>query len=254
MLTKRLVVCLDVDGDRVVKGTHFVDLRDVGDPSRLAERYEQQNADEIVLLDISASQERRGTLLDLIQRTARCITLPLTVGGGVRSVDDVRAVLRSGGDKVGINSAAAADPSLLSRAADEFGSQCVVAAIDARRENGGWRVYTHGGRRPTERDAVEWAVECVGRGAGEILLTSVDRDGTRSGYDVELVRAVVGRVNVPLIASGGAGDAGHVVEVLRAGADAALVAGIVHDGIETIGSLKRAMADSGLPVRREIAA
>jgi cyclase len=249
MLTKRVVVCLDVDGDRVVKGTRFVNLRDVGDPSALAERYEQENADEIVLLDISATQEKRRTLFDLISRTASRLTLPLTVGGGVRSVDDVRAILRSGGDKVGINSAAVADPSLLSRAADEFGSQCVVAAIDVRRENGSWKVYTHGGRQATGLDAIDWTTECVERGAGEILLTSVDRDGTRSGYDVELVRAIAGEVNVPVVASGGAGSPADIVDVLRAGADAALVAGIVHDGVETIASIKEAMAASGLPVR-----
>ena len=249
MLTKRVVVCLDVDGDRVVKGTRFVNLRDVGDPSALAERYEQENADEIVLLDISATLEKRRTLFDLISRTARRLTLPLTVGGGVRSVDDVRAILRSGGDKVGINSAAVADPTLLARAADEFGSQCVVAAIDVRRENGSWKVYTHGGRQATGLDAIDWTTECVERGAGEILLTSVDRDGTRSGYDVELVRAISEQVNVPVVASGGAGSPDDIVDVLRAGADAALVAGIVHDGVETIASIKEAMAASGLPVR-----
>jgi cyclase len=254
MLTKRLVVCLDVDRDRVVKGTHFVDLRDVGDPSILAERYEEENADEIVILDISATQENRGTLLDLIQRTAKRLTLPLTVGGGIRSVEDVRAILRSGGDKVGINSAAVADPSLLSEAARDFGSQCVVAAIDARRENGRWMVYTHGGRRATGLDAIDWTAECVDRGAGEILLTSVDRDGTRSGYDLDLMRAIVERVKVPVIASGGAGSPQDVVDVLRAGADAALVAGIVHDGVESISSLKEAMAASGLPVRMEATA
>src|SRR5690349_19215502 len=254
MLTKRVVVCLDVDGDRVVKGTRFVDLRDVGDPSALAERYEQENADEIVLLDISATQENRRTLFDLISRTASRLTLPLTVGGGVRSVDDVRAILRSGGDKVGINSAAVADPSLLSRAADEFGSQCVVAAIDVRRENGSWKVYTHGGRQATGLDAIEWIAECVERGAGEILLTSVDRDGTRSGYDVDLVRAIAEQVNVPVVASGGAGSPADIVDVLRAGADAALVAGIVHDGVVTIASIKEAMAASGLPVRDGAAA
>ena len=254
MLTKRVVVCLDVDGDRVVKGTRFVNLRDVGDPSALAERYEQENADEIVLLDISATLEKRRTLFDLISRTARRLTLPLTVGGGVRSVDDVRAILRSGGDKVGINSAAVADPTLLARAADEFGSQCVVAAIDVRRENGSWKVYTHGGRQATGLDAIDWTTECVERGAGEILLTSVDRDGTRSGYDVELVRAISEQVNVPVVASGGAGSPDDIVDVLRAGADAALVAGIVHDGVETIASIKEAMAASGLPVRDGAAA
>ena len=177
MLTKRLVVCLDVDGGRVVKGTRFVDLRDIGDPAELAERYEEENADEIVVLDISATQEKRGTLHDLIRRTAARLTLPLTVGGGIRSVDDVRAILRSGGDKVGINSAAVSEPSLLTKAAKEFGSQCVVAAIDVRREGESWMVYTHGGRKATGLNGIEWAAECVERGAGEILLTSVDRDG-----------------------------------------------------------------------------
>lgn len=254
MLTKRLVVCLDVDGDRVVKGTRFVDLRDIGDPSELAERYEDENADEIVLLDISATQEKRGTLLDLIRRTASRITLPLTVGGGIRSVDDVRAILRSGGDKVGINSAAVSEPSLLTEAAKEFGSQCVVAAIDVRRENGSWNVYTHGGRKATGLNGIEWAAECVERGAGEILLTSVDRDGMRSGYDLDLVREISARVNVPVVASGGAGRPADIVEVLRAGADAALVAGIVHDRVETVASIKDAMVAGGLPVRCGLAA
>lgn len=254
MLTKRLVVCLDVDGGRVVKGTRFVDLRDIGDPAELAERYEDENADEIVLLDISATQEQRGTLLDLIRCTASRITLPLTVGGGIRSVDDVRAILRSGGDKVGINSAAVTEPSLLSKAAKEFGSQCVVAAIDVKRENESWSVYTHGGRKATGLNGIEWAAECAERGAGEILLTSVDRDGMRGGYDLDLVRAISARVNVPVVASGGAGRADDIVDVLRAGADAALVAGIVHDRVETIASIKEAMISGGLPVRSELAA
>ena len=250
MLTRRLVVCLDVKGGRVVKGVQFVELRDVGDPVALAERYEREGADEMVFLDISASAEERATLWDVVRRTAERLFIPLTVGGGVRSADDVGRALRSGADKVSINTAAVERPEVMTESAERFGAQCVVASIDAKREGTGWRVYTKGGRVPTALDAVEWAAECVRRGAGEILLTSIDRDGALTGYDLELTRAVASIVDVPVVASGGAGAATHVCEVLRdAGADAALVAGILHDGVTTVGELKAAMQLDGIPVR-----
>jgi cyclase len=256
MLSRRLIVCLDVAGGRVVKGVQFVSLRDVGDPVELAERYESEGADEIVFLDIAASAESRGTLLDVARRTAERLFIPLTSGGGVRSVEDMAQALRAGADKVSVNSAAVARPALLTEASERFGAQCVVASIDAARDPGGgvasgWRVVVHGGRTPTERDAVDWAAECVERGAGEILLTSIDRDGGRSGYDLPLTRAVAERVTVPVIASGGAGGADDVCAVLGEGeADAALVAGILHDGVTTVRALKDAMGAAGLPVRR----
>ena len=250
MLTRRIVVCLDVQGGRVVKGTQFVNLRDVGDPVELATRYEREGADEIVFLDISASAEDRGTLLHVARRTAERLFIPLTIGGGVRSPDDVGRALRAGADKVSINSAAVTRPEVLTEAANRFGAQCVVISIDARREGAGWRVYVKGGRERTELDAVEWATECVGRGAGEVLLTSIDRDGARIGYDVELTRAVTAAVGVPVVASGGAGSAQHVCDVFRAGlADAALLAGILHDGLVTVGAVKDAMRAAQLPVR-----
>jgi cyclase len=250
MLTRRVVVCLDVRGGRVVKGTQFVDLRDVGDPVALATRYEREGADEIVFLDISASAEERGTLLDVARRTAERLFVPLTIGGGVRTADDVGLALRSGADKVRINSAAVARPAVITPSAERFGSQCVVASIDARRDGERWRVYVKGGREATPLDAVEWAVECVRRGAGEILLTSIDRDGARTGYDVALTRKVADAVPVPVVASGGAGSAAHVCEVLvDARADAALLAGILHDGLTTVQAVKGAMRDEGIPVR-----
>jgi imidazole glycerol-phosphate synthase subunit HisF len=250
MLARRVVVCLDVKGGRVVKGTRFVNLRDVGDPVELAARYEREGADEVVFLDISASAEERGTLLDVARRTAERLFVPLTIGGGVRSADDVGKVLRAGADKVSINSAAVARPALLTEAAARFGAQCVVASIDAKRDEDGWRVYVKGGRERTSLDAVEWARECVRRGAGEILLTSIDRDGVRTGYDLELTRAVAESVDVPVVASGGAGTAAHVCEVLEQGrADAALLAGILHDGVTTVSAVKAAMRDARLPVR-----
>ena len=250
MLTRRLIVCLDVKGGRVVKGVQFEGLRDVGDPVELALRYEQAGADEVTFLDISASGEERGTLWDLVQRTAERLFIPLTVGGGVRTADDVGRALRAGADKVSINSAAVARPEVLTECAERFGAQCVVASIDAKREGNGWRVYTHGGKRPTDLEAVAWARECVKRGAGEILLTSIDRDGARSGYDLELTRAVAEGVDVPVIASGGAGSAAHVQAALKEGkADAALVAGILHDGVTTVGAIKELLRGSGLPVR-----
>ena len=250
MLTRRVVVCLDVQGGRVVKGTQFVNLRDVGDPVELATRYEREGADEIVFLDISASAEERGTLLEVARRTAERLFVPLTIGGGVRSADDVGRALRAGADKVSINSAAVARPEILTESAERFGAQCVVASIDAKRGIGGWRVYVKGGREETALDAVAWAAECVRRGAGEILLTSIDRDGARAGYDIELTRAVADAVHVPVVASGGAGSAAHVCDVLERGhADAALLAGILHDGLTTVGAVKQAMIDEGLPVR-----
>ena len=250
MLTRRVVVCLDVQGGRVVKGTQFVNLRDVGDPVELATRYEREGADEIVFLDISASAEERGTLLEVARRTAERLFVPLTIGGGVRSADDVGRALRAGADKVSINSAAVARPEILTESAARFGAQCVVASIDAKRGSNGWRVYVKGGREETALDAVAWATECVRRGAGEILLTSIDRDGARAGYDIELTRAVADAVHVPVVASGGAGSAAHVCDVLERGhADAALLAGILHDGLTTVGAVKQAMVDAGLPVR-----
>ena len=252
MLTRRLIVCLDVRGGRVVKGTQFVELRDVGDPVVLAERYEREGADEMVFLDISASAEERATLWDVVHRTAERLFIPLTVGGGVRSADDVGRALRSGADKVSMNTTAVERPAVMTESAARFGSQCVVASIDAKHDPtlGGWRVYTHGGRRATDLEAVAWARECVRRGAGEILLTSIDRDGARTGYDMALTRAVTSAVPVPVVASGGAGSGAHVRDVLQqAGADAALVAGILHDGLTTVQALKSEMRRAGIPVR-----
>ncbi len=244
-MMRRIVVCLDVDGGRVVKGVRFQSLRDIGDPADLAARYEADGADEIVFLDISASAEGRATLLDTARRTAERLFVPLTIGGGIRTVDDVARALRSGADKVSINSAAVARPVLLTEAAERFGSQCVVASIDAKDGH----VYVHGGRTKTALDAVEWAEMCVEHGAGEILLTSIDRDGVRTGYDIELTREVAGRVRVPVVASGGAGAPQDVADVLR-DADAALVAGIVHDGVTTISAIKGAVSAAGIPCRR----
>jgi len=250
MLTHRVIVCLDVKGGRVVKGTQFVQLRDVGDPVELAERYEREGADEIVFLDISASAEERATLLDVARATAERLFIPLTIGGGIQSASDVARALRAGADKVSLNSSAVRTPEVLTQAAELFGAQCVVASIDAKRVGDRWEVFTHGGRTPTGLEAVEWARECVTRGAGEILLTSIDRDGARIGYDLELTRAVAEAVNVPVIASGGAGSARDVVDAItEARADAALIAGIVHDGTTTVGEIKRTMAAAALAVR-----
>ncbi|MFY0523395.1 imidazole glycerol phosphate synthase subunit HisF [Archangium gephyra] len=250
MLTRRLIVCLDVKGGRVVKGVQFEGLRDVGDPVELAMRYEEAGADEVTFLDISASNEERGTLWELVHRTAERLFIPLTVGGGVRTVDDVGRALRAGADKVSLNSAAVARPEVLTECADRFGAQCVVASIDAKRDGDRWRVYTHGGKKATDLDAVTWARECVKRGAGEILLTSIDRDGARSGYDLELTRTIAEQVDVPVIASGGAGNAEHVLAALREGkAEAALVAGILHDGVTTVGAIKELLQKSGLGIR-----
>jgi len=250
MMTRRVIVCLDVKGGRVVKGVQFESLRDIGDPVALAERYEASGADEIVYLDISASAEERATLLDLARRTAERLFIPLTIGGGIRSSDDVARALRAGADKVGINTAAVETPEVLTDCAERFGAQCVVASIDAKRDGEMWRVYTRGGRTPTALDAIAWARECVRRGAGEILLTSIDRDGARTGYDLELTSAIADAVDVPVIASGGAGSAADVCDAITRGhADAALVAGIVHDGVTTVQEIKHAMSVNNIPVR-----
>jgi imidazole glycerol-phosphate synthase subunit HisF len=252
MTLHRVIVCLDMRAGRVVKGVRFEGLRDIGDPVSLAAHYEEQGADEIVFLDISASAEERATLLDIAARTAEALFIPLTIGGGVRSADDVARTLRAGADKVSINTAAVHRPEVLRECADRFGAQCVVASIDAREETPGiWRVWTHGGSVPTSLDAVAWAETCAAGGAGEILLTSIDRDGVRSGYDLELTRAVARAVDVPVVASGGAGNAAHVRAVLRdGGADAALVAGIVHEGVTTVREIKQELSQARIPVRR----
>ena len=250
MLTRRVIVCLDVQDGRVVKGVRFTDLRDIGDPAELAARYETDGADEITFLDIGASPGNRDTVLDVVRRTAEVLFIPLTLGGGVRTVDDVALALRSGADKVAINTAAVSRPGLLTEAQERFGAQCVVASIDARRNGAGWQVWTHGARVPTELDAVAWAQECAARGAGEILLTSIDRDGSRNGYDIELTHAVASAVHIPVIASGGAGCPEHCRDAVAGGsADAVLVAGIVHDGDYSVAAIKQALADSGIPTR-----
>ena len=250
MLTRRIIVCLDVRDGRVVKGTQFTALRDVGDPVALAEHYEAEGADEITFLDISASAEARGTLLDVARRTAERLFIPLTIGGGVRTADDVGRALRAGADKVSLNSAAVARPEVLEEAAYRYGSQCVVASIDVKRSEGRQEVYTHGGRTATGLDAMAWARECVQRGAGEILLTSIDQDGARTGYDLALTREIARAVPVPVIASGGAGNAAHVRDALvEAGADAALVAVILHDGVTTLREIKAELTRAGVPVR-----
>jgi cyclase len=250
MVTRRLIVCLDVKGGRVVKGVQFESLRDVGDPVELAARYEVAGADEIVYLDISASAEERATLLDLARRTAERLFIPLTIGGGIRSADDVARALRAGADKVGLNTAAVETPNVLTECADRFGAQCVVASIDAKRDGEMWRVYTRGGRSPTLLDAIQWAQECVRRGAGELLVTSIDRDGARTGYDLDLTAAIADAVDVPVIASGGAGSATHVCDAIIYGrAVSAVVGGIVHDGVSTVWQLKEEMMANQIPVR-----
>lgn len=247
---RRVIACLDVDRGRVVKGTEFVDLRDAGDPVELAARYEKEGIDEVVFLDVTASHEGRGTAVELANRVAEAVFVPFTIGGGIRAVDDAREVLRAGADKVAVNSAAVRNPELLTALATEFGSQCVVLAIDARREGDRYEVYVDGGREPTGRDAVEWAIEGVSLGAGEILLTSMDRDGTTDGYELELTRRVSESVPVPVIASGGAGEPGHLLDaVIEGGADAVLCASIFHFGDFTVAEAKRAMATGGVAVR-----
>jgi cyclase len=252
MLKVRVIPCLDVKDGRVVKGVNFVSLRDAGDPVEQASAYDAAGADELMFLDITASHEGRGAILDVIARTADVCFMPLGVGGGVRKVEDARRILRAGADKVSINTAAVENPGLLSAAADAFGAQAVVLAIDAKRTEAGsgWEVFTYGGRKGTGIDVVEWAVRGVELGAGEILLTSMDRDGAKSGYDVSLLRAVSDAVSVPVIASGGAGSAGHLVEAVReGGADAVLAASIFHFGEISVGEAKQTMLDAGLPVR-----
>ena len=254
MLTLRVIPCLDVKDGRVVKGVNFVSLRDAGDPVEQAAVYDAAGADELTFLDITASHENRDTILDVVSRTAERIFLPLTVGGGVRSTEDMRRLLLAGADKCSINSAAVARPDLINEAAEKFGSQCVVVAIDARaratsRPGGGWEVFTHGGRQGTGRDAVAWAREVAARGAGEILLTSMDRDGTGQGFDLDLLRAVTSAVNVPVIASGGVGELAHFVEGARAGASALLAASVFHFGRFSVDDVKSALRNAGLPVR-----
>src|SRR5579863_2773756 len=251
MLTKRIIACLDVDGGRVVKGVQFSGLRDAGDPAELAKVHSESGADEIVMLDISAAHERRKTLLDTVRRAAKQLFIPFTVGGGIRTVDDAAGVFAAGADKISINSAALAEPDLIPQIAQRFGSQAVVVAIDAKRcGNGCWEAFTYGGRVGSGRDAVEWAQEAEKRGAGEILLTSMDRDGTGAGFDCELTRTVADAVRIPVIASGGAGGAGHFAEVFRDGhADAALAASIFDYGFSKLADLKQELGAQGVPVR-----
>jgi imidazole glycerol-phosphate synthase subunit HisF len=254
-LAARVIPCLDVHAGRVVKGIRFVELRDAGDPVELARSYDAEGADELVFLDITASSDDRDIILDVVSATAEQVFIPLTVGGGVRSVDDMRRLLRAGADKVSVNTAAVQRPELISECSEAFGAQCVVVAVDARRRSAaeasaGWEVVVHGGRTPTGRDVVEWAAECEARGAGELLLTSMDRDGTGDGFDLELLQAVGGAVNLPVIASGGAGSVEHMVEgVAVGGASAVLAATIFHFGELRIREVKAAMAEAGLPVR-----
>jgi len=259
MLAKRIIPCLDVTGGRVVKGVNFVELRDAGDPVEIAARYNEQGADELTFLDITATSDARGLILPIIEAVASQVFIPLTVGGGVREVSDVRRLLNAGADKVSFNSAAVANPQVISNASDKYGAQCIVVAIDAKRRSpedavargAGWDVYTHGGRKNTGLDAVAWAQEMVARGAGEILLTSMDRDGTRAGFDLELTRAVSDAVSVPVIASGGVGTLDHLADgVQQGGADAVLAASIFHYGEHTVGEAKALMASRGIPVRQ----
>ena len=252
MLARRLIPCLDVAAGRVVKGVHFEDLRDAGDPIEQATRYDAEGADELVFLDISASHEERGTLLDLVSGVAARLFIPFTVGGGIRSGEDARAVLRAGADKVGVNTALVGDPALAERLADEFGRQCVVAAIDAKARNGGrggWEVMVRGGRQPTGLEAVEWATRVETLGAGEILLTSMDTDGTQGGYDLPLTRAVATAVRIPVIASGGAGTLEHLAQALDAGAHGVLAATLFHYRGTTIPEARAYLASRGYPVR-----
>jgi cyclase len=250
MLSKRIIPCLDIKDGRVVKGVNFVNLRDAGDPVEQARLYDGQGADELVFLDISATHEGRRTTLDLVGRVADSVFMPLTVGGGIRAVDDMRSLLLAGADKISINSAAVKNPALLSEGASRFGAQCIVLAIDARRQAGSWEVHVNGGRVPTGIDAIEWAVRGVELGAGEILLTSMDADGTLAGYDLDLTRTIAEAVPVPVIASGGAGTSSHFAQVLTEGkADAALAASLFHDGKLRIPELKKELNELGVPVR-----
>lgn len=255
MRTARVIPCLDVTAGRVVKGVNFVDLRDAGDPVELAARYDAEGADEVVFLDITAVSDDRDTMVDVVAHTAEEVFIPLTVGGGIRTVDDARRMLRAGADKVSLNTAAINRPETISEVANEFGSQCAVVAIDARRRRSddpasGWGVFTHGGRNPTPLDAIAWAIEAERLGAGEILLTSMDRDGTRDGFDLELTRAVADAVGIPVIASGGVGTLDHLVDgVIQGGADAVLAASIFHFGEHTVAEAKSIMAAAGIVVR-----
>ena len=252
MLAKRIIPCLDVKEGRVVKGTKFLNLRDAGDPVELAAEYDRQGADEVTFLDITASHEKRDTILEVAARTAERVFIPFTVGGGIRSVEDFRNILKTGADKVSVNTAAIERPELITEAAEQFGSQCVVVAIDAKRTGDGrWEAYTYGGRRPTAVDALEWAVRAQKLGAGEILLTSMDTDGTQAGYDIELTRAISEAVSIPVIASGGAGIIEHIYDALTDGkADAALIASIVHYGTYSVREIKEYLHSRGVPVRR----
>ncbi len=250
MLAKRIIPCLDVKDGRVVKGTQFVDLRDAGDPVENAKVYDQQGADEIAFLDITASHEKRDILIDIVRRTAEEIFIPLTVGGGVKRLEDIRRLLKAGADKVSINTAAVRDPTFVERGAKRFGSQCIVIAIDAKRRGESWEVFTHGGRTPTGIDAIEWAERMEALGAGEILLTSMDRDGTKDGYDIELTRTISGKVGIPVIASGGVGTLEHLYEGLVYGkADAVLAASIFHYREYTISQVKTFLKEKGVTVR-----
>ena len=250
MLTKRIIPCLDVKNGITVKGVRFVDLQDVGDPPEMAASYERQGADEIVFLDISATAEGRKTLMNVVERTAQRLFVPLTVGGGIRSKEDMRTALNAGADKVSVNTIAVQRPEVISEGAEDFGRQCVVVAIDAKREGKSWKVYTHGGRKRTDIDAIEWAAKAGGLGAGEILLTSMDADGTKDGYDIPLTAKVADAVKIPVIASGGCGNAQHIYEVLtQTGAEAALAASIFHYGELTVRQVKDYLIDKGVLVR-----
>ena len=252
MLAKRIIPCLDVNAGRVVKGVNFINLRDAGDPVEIAKRYNDEGADEITFLDITASSDARGLILDIIERVADQVFIPLTVGGGIRAVDDVRRLMNAGADKISINTSAVTDPYLVQAAADRFGAQAIVVAIDARKRSSGtgWEVFTHGGRTATGLDAVEWAMHVTALGAGEILLTSMDRDGTKSGFDLALTRAVADAVSVPVIASGGVGTLEHLAEgVIDGGADAVLAASIFHFGEFSVGAAKRHLASRGIEMR-----
>ncbi len=250
MLAKRVIPCLDVDRGRVVKGTKFLNLRDAGDPVACAKEYDRQGADELVFLDITASSDNRATMIDVVERTANECFMPLTVGGGIRTVEDVRAMLKAGADKTSVNTAAVQNPDVVRAGAERFGSQCIVVAIDAKRAGKSWEVFTHGGRKPTGMDTIQWACRVEALGAGEILLTSMDADGTKMGYDVELTRAVSEAVHIPVIASGGAGTLDHMAEVLTTGkADAVLAASIFHFGEYKVADVKRFLQKKGISVR-----
>ncbi len=250
MLAKRIIPCLDVDGGRVVKGVHFVDIRDAGDPVENAEVYNKQGADEIIFLDITASSDRRDIIIDVVEKTAESVFVPLTVGGGIRNLDDIRTILRAGADKVSINTAAVENPGLVREAADRFGSQCIVVAIDAKAKDSSWEVFIHGGRTPTGLDVLDWAKKMEELGAGEFMLTSMDRDGTKEGYDLRLTRAVSDLVNIPVIASGGVGTLEHLYEGLTEGrADAVLAASIFHYNEFTVGDVKAYLKGRGVSVR-----